>query len=155
AATGQAAAGHSGRGPAAKTATRRKAPQDADQVSLFDSPVPAEPTASPTPAPARAKKPADTFTALARNDYFKERVESQRVGLDPGVLADALRAIAANNGRMPIAVLASTLGLNPLRVSGTIARIQKVVNVDGMPVLEREDNDVVLASQTLFEQFGL
>ena len=77
------------------------------------------------------------------------------MGLEPGELADALRAIAANNGRIPIAVLASTLGLNPLRVSGTITRIQKVVNVDGMPVLEREDNDVVLAPQILFEQFGL
>ncbi|MBB1052995.1 hypothetical protein G6017_01475 [Dietzia sp. B44] len=73
----------------------------------------------------------------------------------PSELADVLRDIAANNGRMPIAVLGTTLGLNPLQINGTIARIQKVVNVDGMPVLEREDNDVVLASQTLFEQFGL
>ncbi|WP_291081259.1 BREX-2 system phosphatase PglZ [Dietzia sp. UBA5065] len=149
------AAGHTGRGPAATPSARRKAPQDAGQVSLFDSLDGGEPPASPSPAPARAKKPADSFTALARNDYFKERVAAQRVGLEPGELADALRAIAANNGRIPIAVLASTLGLNPLRVSGTITRIQKVVNVDGMPVLEREDNDVVLAPQILFEQFGL
>ncbi|TCJ81154.1 UNVERIFIED_ORG: PglZ domain-containing protein [Dietzia maris] len=155
AAAGQAAAGHTGRGPAAKPASRRKAPQNADQVSLFDSPIPADPTASPTPAPAPLKKPADKFADLSRAPYFKERVKAQQLKPTPVELADVLRDIAANNGRLPIAVLGNTLRLNPLQISGTIARIQKVVNVDGMPVLEREDNDVVLASQTLFEQFGL
>ncbi|MEX6465488.1 BREX-2 system phosphatase PglZ [Dietzia cinnamea] len=142
-----------GRPATPKSGARRKAARATEQVSLFDSFDGDEPTA--TPARATHAKPADKFADLGRTQYFKERVKAQQLKPSPAELADVLRAIAANNGRMPIAVLGTTLGLNALQISGTVARIQKVVNVDGMPVLEREDNDVVLAPQILFEQFGL
>ncbi|MBB1015611.1 hypothetical protein G6012_09880 [Dietzia schimae] len=142
-----------GRPAGPKSGAGRKAARATEQVSLFDAFDGDEPTA--TPARATHAKPADKFADLGRTPYFKERVKAQQLKPTPAELADVLRAIAANNGRMPIAVLGSTLGLNALQISGTVARIQKVVNVDGMPVLEREDNDVVLAPQILFEQFGL
>lgn len=141
-----------GRPATPKSGAGRKAARATEQVSLFDAFDGDEPTA--TPARAHAK-PADKFADLGRTPYFKERVKVQHLKPTPAELADVLRAIAANNGRMRIAVLGDTLGLNALQISGTVARIQKVVNVDGMPVLEREDNDVVLAPQILFEQFGL
>src|SRR5699024_1275967 len=125
--------------------------RDANQVSLFESLDGDESPVSPTPD--RSRKPADKFADLSRSPYFKDRVKTQQLKPTPRELADVLREVAANNGRMPVAVLSNLLGLNALQVSGTIARIQKVVNVDGMPVLEREDNDVVLTTQTLFEQF--
>ncbi len=138
---------------AAPSGAGRKAARDTEQVSLFDAFDGDEPTAAP--ARATHAKPVDKFADLGRTPYFRERVRAQQLKPTPAELADVLRAIAANNGRMPIAVLGNTLGLNALQISGTVARIQKVVNVDGMPVLEREDNDVVLAPQILFEQFGL
>ncbi|WP_216693311.1 BREX-2 system phosphatase PglZ [Dietzia psychralcaliphila] len=154
-AAGQPTSGKTRRPSAPHTSFGRPATQDTNQVSLFDSLDAEEQTASPSAATTSSKKPTDSFAKLGRAPYFKERVEAQQLKPTPVELADVLRAIAANNGRMPIAVLGTTLRLNPLQINGTIARIQKVVNVDGMPVLEREDNDVVLASQTLFDQFGL
>ena len=152
-AVGQPVAGRAEQPTAPTPSTRRAAQRDANQVSLFESLDADEPPVSPTPD--RSRKPADKFADLSRAPYFRERVKAQQLKPTPVELADVLRAIAANNGRMPVAVLGNLLGLNALQVSGTIARIQKVVNVDGMPVLEREDNDVVLTTQTLFEQFGL
>lgn len=121
------------------------APAAVLQDSLFDT----------TPPPPPATKSKDRFSTLAGKGYFKEQVTTHRVGLTPRVLADSLRAIAKNNGRMPVTALATRLELDAIRIRGTLARMQKVVNVDGMPVLEQEGSDVVLAPELLFEQFGV
>ena len=88
-------------------------------------------------------------------DRFRDQVEAHNVGLEPREFADALRAIAHNNGRMPMAGLAERVGLNAIRLRGTLTRMQKVVNIDGMPVLEIDGNDVVFSPELLREQYGL
>ena len=136
--------------PPAPSQTPRTPPADALQESLFDSTPSAEPVpAEPPPATD------DRYSTLAGTAYFKEQVATHRVGLTPRALADTLRAIDQNNGRMPIVGLAARLELDPIRIRGTLARMQKVVNIDGIGVLDQEGSDVVLAADTLFEQFGV
>lgn len=132
-------------GPAAPAPTAPSTPPvNTVQDSLFDD--------APPPPP---KSGDDRFSSLATNDYFKEQVKTHRVGLSPRDLANTLREIAQNNGRMPITGLAARLKLDAIRIRGTLARIQKVVNIDGMPVLEQEGSDIVLVPEVLFEQFGV
>lgn len=130
---------------AAAPAPASRPPAPVLQDSLFD-------TAPPSSA---VQSGDDRYSKLANTTYFKEQVATHRVGLTPRVLADTLRAIAENNGRMPVTGLAAKLKLDAIRIRGTLARMQKVVNIDGMPVLEHEGGDVVLAPGLLFEQFGV
>ena len=118
------------------------------QSTLFDDP-------EPPPSPKATSRTSDLYTSLARNRQFRDQVEAHNVGLEPREFADALRAIAHNNGRMPMAGLAERVGLNAIRLRGTLTRMQKVVNIDGMPVLEIDGNDVVFSPELLREQYGL
>lgn len=116
-----------------------------EQSTLFDAP-------DTVPAP-EAKKTSDLYTRLSRNTRFKDAVAAHRVDLAPAEFAGALRAIDHNNGRMPMAGLGTHLRLSSLRLRGTLSRMQKVVNVDGMPTLEIDGNDVVLRPELLRSQF--
>ncbi|GAA4260840.1 BREX-2 system phosphatase PglZ [Dietzia aurantiaca] len=131
--------------PSRPSASPKMPPATALQDSLFDT----------TPPPEPAPRADDRYSSLASMPFFKEQVATHRVGLKPRALADTLRAIDHNNRRMPITGLAARLELDAIRIRGTLARMQKVVNIDGMPVLEQEGSDVVLAPEVLFEQFGV
>lgn len=130
---------------------RASAPVEGEQP-LFAVPTP---TAAPPAAPAPTG--ADLVDALlASNLYVEQRDAMPRRPADAKIAA-ALRALVEAGGVLPLAVLAQRAGEAPLRATGFVTTLQRVLNVDSYPVLSLTDQDrtVRLNQQLLREQFGL
>ncbi|MDG4771155.1 BREX-2 system phosphatase PglZ [Solwaraspora sp. WMMD792] len=137
--------------PAGGRQRRAPAPVEGEQP-LFAVPTP---TAAPPAAPAPTG--ADLVDALlTSNLYVEQRDAMPRRPADAKVAA-ALRALVEAGGVLPLAVLAQRAGEAPLRATGFVTTLQRVLNVDSYPVLSLTDQDrtVRLNQQLLREQFGL
>jgi hypothetical protein len=121
--------------------------EDASPSALV--PVPAPPVKPPTkaPRPAQAQgslfadtatpdKPADWLAALFSSPTYREqRGRAGRQALTGEMVATVLRALDGRGGRMTLAALGHQLGLSPVRAQGLLAALQRVLNVEGFPVL--------------------
>ena len=89
-----------------------------------------------SPAVPDVPKPADWLAALfASPTYREQRNRAGRQGLTDDTVAGVLRALDGRGGRMTLTALAHQLGYPPGRVPGLVAAIQRVLNVEGFPVL--------------------
>jgi hypothetical protein len=105
--------------PRGRSAETRKA-----QGVLFD-------TAPPPPLSGPPSWLADLFASPV---YHEQRGRAERQGLTDEQVASVLRALDGR-GRMTLAALAHQLGMSPRRLQGLLAVIQRVLNVEGYPVL--------------------
>lgn len=128
--------------PLVHTAPAQTVPVD-DSPTLFDAPVPTAPEVG-------------IFPGLENNQLFKAQTASHPVdGHKRGEVADLIRRITANNGRMPVATLRELWNLGPIQLRGVISTLLRILNVDGVQVLEQQESDLVLNRNLLTEQFDV
>ena len=120
-----------------------------DSPTLFDAPGPVATT---------VPEPASQLGALviASSTYADQRRMAGRVSLLDGQvrrLLDALLAAPAH--RLPQTLAASALGVAPLAMRGALPQAQRLLNIEGYPVLDLDvdGSTVVLDEALLREQF--
>jgi len=86
----------------------------------------------------------------ARTAASRGRVPQERI-------VAVLAALDAAGGRLLHDALARQVGIPPLRLTGTLAAMRQLLNIDGYPVLsvDEDTSDVALDVALLREQFGL
>lgn len=133
--------------PAQATAT--PAPEPGQQLSL-DSPKPAATTEAQAP-------PAWIAELLASDVLTAQRAAAGRTPLPDERVARILQALDAHGGTMLLDGLARVCEIPALRLTGTLAVLRQLLNVDGYPVLEVDDasRDVRLDRALLLRQFGI
>ncbi|GGL99845.1 BREX-2 system phosphatase PglZ [Nakamurella endophytica] len=119
------------------------------EPALFDTPA----TVAPE-RPARAA-PADAVTALLRHRLFEANRARFAPTVSPERIAALLRGLIAAGGSQPRAQAAVALEVPERRLSGTLAVLGQVLNIDGVTVLSQDPTRVQLSVQRLYEQFGL
>ncbi|MBK9387526.1 MAG: BREX-2 system phosphatase PglZ [Planctomycetes bacterium] len=147
----------------AKRPTRRTKKDAAaeKQPSLFpvEEPEPAlAATPNPLPSAAADTTPAPAWLiALARTALWKEQVRRAHAAERDAELAlRILRILSEHRGRMLRAALALRLAVPPFRLRGMLSMAQRLVNLEGYPILEvREEETVVLEEGVLRGQFGV
>ncbi|MGH3423474.1 MAG: BREX-2 system phosphatase PglZ, partial [Nocardioidaceae bacterium] len=137
---------------AAATAGPPSEPEPGREAYLPTEP-PAEPVAMP-PAPA----PAGLAQAvMASATYADQRRRARRGSLPDAEVEKALGALLASGGALPASAFASAVGFPAYRLSGKIAALQRLLNVEGYEVV-RHDADagrMVLDEGLLRQQFGV
>jgi hypothetical protein len=143
-------------GPAADF---RKRPQDATPT-LFD-----EPDARPAPSPSErfpsgSAAPVSAVPAVVVKSaaYAAQKKVAGRVSVTDDQIRGLLDALLAAPGqRLVPALAAAALAVSPVALRGAILHAQRLLNVEGYPVL-RVDADgvtVILDEGLLHEQFGI
>jgi hypothetical protein len=99
----------------------------------------------------------DWVAALLANDVFLQQMDLPGNRIKADVIAGALRALDAAGGRLLRPVFASRMNLALVRVSTTVAMMQRVLNYDGYGVLTIDESaDMVVLNRSLLEvQFKL
>jgi hypothetical protein len=137
------------RRPAANYSRRR---QEA-APTLFD-----EPTAEPAPdrqAVQRSPVPAAVLRSAA---YEAQKKIAGRVSVTDDQVRGLLDALVAATGhRLVPAQAAAALAVSPVMLRGAILHVQRLLNVEGYPVLrvDADGSTVVLDEALVREQFGI
>jgi hypothetical protein len=119
---------------------------------------PEEPT---RPAPAAQPDPAPTKDWIKRllssPAYKAQKAMIRRHAPDDAVVQSSLEVLDASGGIMTPAAFAKAADLPPARLDGLIARMQRLLNVDGYEILtlNRNENKVELNVARLKKQFDL
>jgi hypothetical protein len=130
------------------------------RTTLFDE-MPEEPEAPAPPAPAVQPVPVpprDWIKRLLSSQAYKaQKVMIRRHAPDDAVVQSSLEALDAGGGIMTPAAFAKAADLPPARLDGLIARMQRLLNVDGYEILtlNRNENKVELNVARLKKQFDL
>src|SRR5262249_54454052 len=129
-------------------------------TTLFDfeepggpAPEPAAPAAVP-PSPG----PVPIFQALLRSEiYGLQKQLVQKHLPDDATVLGVLDALDRHGGILTFVALAQQAGVLPLRLDGLLAKLQRLLNVDGYEVLQvdRTQNRVSLNVPLLRRQFEL
>ena len=107
------------------------------------------------PVPIR---PGSLFQALLRSGvYGAQRQLVQKHLPDDATVLGVLEALDRHGGTLTFAALAQQAGVLPLRLNGLLAKLQRLLNVDGYEVLQadRTQNRVALNVPLLRRQFDL
>lgn len=137
--------------PVPKTPARREIPtiRLTNEPSLFE----------PEPEAVTILEPADSGlgAAVTSSAVFEEQKSiAGRVRVSENNLAGLLDQLAALPGhRAPVAVAAQVLGVPAYSFTGAFAQVQKLMNVEGYPVIRNDSGTVVLDMTLLKEQFGV
>ncbi len=118
-------------------------------------------------APSENTKTENTKTEDTKGDwiaalvsspvYAQTKARSGRVRVSESQLRALLKELEAAGGQQMSAAVAQRLGIPELRLNGFLAGVQKLLNVDGYPVLsvDRSSKTVRLDLQSLKTQFEL
>lgn len=124
--------------------------------------IPAEPTPKPKARPAQplfegvAGIERDWIRELLDGPAFAEQMRIAGGRLDPASAEQALRALVSRNGVLMKPALAQRVNLPQFRIDGFLSNLQRVLNVDGYPVVSVDESDTVrLDVDLLKKQFGL
>jgi hypothetical protein len=136
--------------PTAGVAPAVETPRELAGLPLFE--VPRAPVAP-------AEREESWLEALLQSEVFaaqKKRMAG-RVPIEDGTVKRLLVALASRGGSMTMAALAGAMERPEHRLPGLLAVIQRVLNVEGYPILDRQDaaNTVVLNVPLLKKQFEL
>src|SRR5262249_15137776 len=125
----------------APTATVEPSPVSAPpkhRETLFDD-MPEEPEEPARPAPAVPPvplPPKDWIQRLLSSQAYKaQKAMVRRHAPDDAVVESSLAALDASGGIMTPAAFAKAADLPPARLDGLIARMQRLLNVDGYELL--------------------
>ncbi len=138
---------------------------------LEESVAESEPTVEAKPAPETEPGQQMTLTPSAQpsitSNWVQELLDNeaflaQRAGAGRTPVSDErtaaiLTALDTHGGQLLRDALARACGISVMRLTGTLAALRQVLNVDGYPILMVDDNtgDVKLDRALLAEQFGL
>ena len=144
-------------GPSRPAADFRRRPQEA-APTLFD-----EPETEPAQIPALAVTPVILLstaasTVLTSRAYAAQKRVAGRVSVSDDQVRGLLGAfLAAPSHRLSPAAAAAGLQVSPVTLRGAVLHVQRLLNVEGYPVL-RIDADgatLILDEDLLREQFGI
>jgi len=141
----------------------------------WDSPITATDITRPEPSPETAILPPsasptlfDEVPVAQRHDlveqvlasavYVEQRKRAQRVPLTDDQIGSLLRyAMAAPDHRLDRATTAKALGVAEVQLGGALPMVQRLLNVEQYPVLDRDPDGVtiILDVTLLIEQFGV
>ncbi len=111
------------------------------------------------PASTKAEEAVPEWVArLLASPVFEEQKRLGGRGLPADeVFANLLRTLDRRGGKLTSVALARALEFPPLRLSGLLAKAQRVLNIDGYAVLSRDDasDTVELNRELLLKQFDL
>jgi hypothetical protein len=111
------------------------------------------------PASAKAEEVTPEWVSrLLTSPVFEEQKRLGGRGLPADeVFANLLRTLDRRGGKLTSVALARALEFPPLRLSGLLAKSQRVLNIDGYAVLSRDDasDTVELNRELLLKQFDL
>jgi hypothetical protein len=138
----------------------RRAVRTTRPTGLFDGvetgetvPQPTAPTTAPAPV-----RPGLSFEALLRSEVYVSQKELVQKHLpDDATVLRVLEALDGHGGTLTFPALAQQADVLPLRLDGLLAKMQRLLNVDGYEVLEvdRVRNRVALNGPLLRRQFEL
>jgi hypothetical protein len=145
------------------TATVEPSPVSAPpkhRETLFDDmPEEREEPVRPAPAvPPVTVSPKDWIKRLLSSQAYKaQKAMIRRHAPDDALVESSLAALDASGGIMTPAAFAKATDLPPARLDGLIARMQRLLNVDGYEILtlNRNENKVELNVAKLKKQFDL
>lgn len=135
--------------PVAVVSVTVAAPIPAAAATLFDQPK------APTVAPVTAEP---WIEALLQSEVFSvQRKLAGRVRIEDATLQGLLTALVSRGGSMTAPALAGAIGVPEHRLPGLMAVMQRLLNVEGYAILDRQDaaNTVVLNVPLLKKQFEL
>ena len=135
-------------------ATMERQPEPAPPATVGDLFAPLEAEVQPT----RASADHDWIEALLRSAVFKQNQErAGRVQVSDDQLRQLLRLLSSGHGAAMTGAIAQKLAIPRIRLRGFLAAVQKLLNVDGYPVLkvDREAETVKLDQDALRTQFEL
>jgi hypothetical protein len=117
--------------------------------SLFDRPRAPQ---------AKAIAEAPWIEALVQSEVFaRQKRLIGRVRIDDEMVQRLIVALVSRGGTMTTAAIAGTIGVPEHRLSGLLAIMQRLLNIEGYAILDRQDtaNTVVLNISLLKKQFEL
>lgn len=96
-------------------------------------------------------------TLLASETFVSQRAAAGRAPLSDERVMVILSTLDSHGGRLLRDTLGRACGIAPLRLTGQLAALRQLLNVDGYPVLEVDEatGDVSLHRELLTRQFGL
>lgn len=94
---------------------------------------------------------------LASEVLTRQRQMAGRARVTDEQIESVVMSLANRGGTMTSAALAGTMGLPAHRLSGMLAVMQRILNVEGYPIIDRQESSdtVVLNIQLLKKQFEL
>jgi len=112
-----------------------------------------------TPAPTSTGEPVPEWVRrLVGSSVFHEQKGFAGRGVpQDDLFMKLLGALDRSGGKMTSVALARTVQFPALRLPGLLAKMQRILNVDGYPVLSRDDasDTVELNRDLLLKQFDL
>jgi hypothetical protein len=110
----------------------------------------------PLPLFQDIEKQGDSVAALLASEVFVQQMEVFGGRLKREQVEQAVRALTERNGVQMKPALAQRLAVPPIRVDGILASLQRILNVDGYPVLIIDSSQTVRLNLALLrEQFAL
>jgi hypothetical protein len=132
--------------------TRRQA--DDPVLTLFDEPEPDVTLPSPSAEPAYTVTP----TVLSSKAYAAQKRIAGRVSVSDVQVRRLLDALLTASGhRLAPAAAATALQVSPVALRGAVLHVQRLLNVEGYPVLrvDADGSTLILDEDLLREQFGV
>lgn len=132
-------------------------PEHKGPPTLFDM-EPEEKPGEPVKKPEAAVEGADWIAALLKSEAYKDQKSLiRRHAIEDQVMQKGLAALDNNGGIMTPAAFAKAAKVPTARLDGLVARMQRVLNVDGYEILtlDRNENRVELNVAKLKRQFDL
>ena len=122
-----------------------KKPPSGETLDLFDS-------------VANEKTSSDWLSALTTSSVYQQiKARAGRTAIKDELLLNLVKLLDENNGRLMTATLVHELSIPKIRLRGFLSGVQKLLNVDGYPVLsvDRQSGTVTLNIDSLKKQFEL
>ena len=128
------------------------------EPSLFEAAAPS--TSEPGWPPIRARRPdrpsrSDPVQRLLGSAAFRDNHQRFASQLSTEQVGTLLRTLIASGGALSRPRAAAALGVADRRLSGVLAVLGQVLNIDGVVVLSQSAADVRLSDVALYEQFGI
>jgi hypothetical protein len=140
--------------PSASTTMPKLAP---GQLPLFTPPVPVVAVVD-VPGAASAEASPDWVRQLLASKTFKDQLQrNARLGLDADRARRFLETLAERGGRLPLDAMARQLDLPHVRLTGLVAAMRRVLNLDGYSTLSVDEasSTVVVNADLVRSLFGL
>jgi len=127
------------------------------ELEAAPEPAPGEQLALRRPAVVSLARPAWIAELLTSDLFAAQRSSAGRTPIPDERIAAILAALDAHGGRMLREALARACEIPPRRLTGTLAALRALVNVDGYAVIDSDhaSGDVTLDRALLVEQFDL
>lgn len=99
---------------------------------------------------------AGTGAAVIASDVYQaQKAIAGRISVTDESVADLLDALVAQDHRIGVQAVAPILQIPETRVQGAVGQLQKLLNIEGYPVVRMDGGLLVLDAALLGQQFGV